>query len=61
MRREEGTKATLVSNSAEDSAASFDISRVSDLATVRTQPMHVAKLHKHIVADASNSSDPNCS
>ena len=56
-RREEQTKVIVVSNCAEDSAASFDIGRVSDPGTVGTQPMRVAKLHRRIVVDASNSSD----
>ena len=58
-RRVEETNGTVVSNCAEDSAASFDIGPVSDPGTVRTQPMHVAKLHRRIVVDASNSSDPD--
>ena len=58
-RREEETKATVVSNCAEDSAASFDIGPVSDPDTIQTQPMRVAKLHRRIVVDASNSSDPD--
>ena len=58
-RREEETKMTVVSNCAKDSAASFDIGPMSDPGTVRTQPMRVAKLHKHIVANASNSSNPD--
>ena len=58
-RREEEIKVTVVSNCAEDSAASFDIGPVSDPGMVRTQPMRVAKLHRRIVVDASNSSDPD--
>ena len=56
-RREEATKMTVVSNCAEDSAASFDIGRVSHPDTIRAQPMRVAKLHRRIVVDASNLSD----
>ena len=56
-RREEETKVTVVSNYAEHSALSFDIGPVFDSGTVRTQPMRVAKLHRHIVVDASNSSN----
>ena len=58
-RWEEETKVIVVSNCAEDSAASFDIGLVSDPGTVRTQPMRVAQLHRRIVVDASNSSDPD--
>ena len=50
---------TVVSNCAEDSAASFDICPASDSGTVHTQPMCVAKLHRHTVVHASNSLDPN--
>ena len=57
--REQGTKVTVVTNSAEDSAASFDIAPVSDSATQRTQPMRAVKLHRRIVVDANNSSDPD--
>ena len=49
---------TVVSNSAEDLAASFDIGPVSHSATARTQLMPAAKLHRRIVVHASNSSDP---
>ena len=38
-RQEEGTKVTVVSNSAEDSAAFFDIGCVFDSRTVRMQPI----------------------
>ena len=54
--RDEETKVLFVSNCAEDSAASFNIGRVSHPGTVRTQPMSVAKMHGHILVDASNSS-----
>ena len=57
--REQGTKVTLVTNSAEDSAASFDIGPVSGSATQRTQPMRAVKLQRRIVVDANNSSDPD--
>ena len=57
--RELGKKVTVVTNSAEDSAASFHIGLVSDWAPQRTQPMCVVKLHRRIVVDASNSSDPD--
>ena len=56
---EQGTKVTVVTNSAEDSAASFDIGPVSDSATQRTQPMRAVKLHRRIVVDANNLSDPD--
>ena len=49
----------MVTNSAEDSAASFDIGPVSDSATQRTQPMRAVKLHRRIVVDANNLSDPD--
>ena len=54
-----GTKVTMVTKSAEDSAASFDIGPVSDSAPQRSQPMRAFKLHRRIVVDASNSSDPD--
>ena len=57
--REQGTKVTVVTNSAEDSAASFDIGRASDSATQRTQPMRAVKLHKRIIVDTNNSPDPD--
>ena len=57
--REQGTKVTVVTNRAEDSAASFDIGLVSDSATQWTQPMHAAKPHRRIVVDANNSFDPD--
>ena len=57
--REQGTKVTVVTNSAEDSAASFDIGPVSDSAAQLTQPMRAVKLHGRIVVDVSNSSDPD--
>ena len=57
--REQGTKVTFVTNSAKDSAASFDIRPVSDSATQRTQPMRAVKLHRRIVVDANNLSDPD--
>ena len=59
--QEEETKVTLLvlSNYAEDSAASFEIGPVCDSGTVWTQPMCVAKLHRRIVVDASSSSDPH--
>ena len=47
----------MVSTCAEDSVASFDIGPVFDAGTLRTQPMRVARLHRHIVADANNRSD----
>ena len=53
-RREEETKVTVVSNSPVESSASFDICPVSDLATVRMQPMRVAKPHRRMVVDAGN-------
>ena len=56
---EQGTKVTVVTNSAEDSAASFDVGPLSDSATQRTQPMRATKLHRGIVVDANNSSDPD--
>ena len=56
-RLQEETTVTVVSNFAEDSAASFDIGYVSDPGMVRTQPMCVAKLQRRIVVDASYSSD----
>ena len=57
--REQGTNVTVVTKSAEDSAASFDIGPVSDSATQRTQPMRPVKLHRRIVVDANNSQDPD--
>ena len=57
--REQGTKVTVVTNTAEDSAASSDIAPVSDSATQRTQPMRAVTLHRRIVVDANNLSDPD--
>ena len=57
--REQGTKVTVVTNSAQDLAASFDIGPLSDSATQRTQPMRAVKLHRRVVVDANNSSDPD--
>ena len=54
-RREEKTRVTVVSKCAKTAAASFDIGRVSDPGTVGTKAMRVAKLHRRIVGDASNS------
>ena len=51
--REHGTKVTVVTNSAEDSAASFDIGPVSDWAPQWTQLMRAVKLHRRIVVDAN--------
>ena len=47
--REQGAKVPVVTNSAEDAAASFDIGAVSDSATQRTQPMRVVELHSALL------------
>ena len=58
-RQSEETNVIVVSNCAQDLAASFDIGPVSDPGKVETQPIRVAKVHGRFAVDANNSAKPD--